>query len=204
MTIKSAHSPRKVKKNITEIIPEVKLQETQQKRYYNRNGGSLWFWTIIRIIITVGMIIWAFILGIRIGFGDFDAALWIAEKKNPIDPMISSCQLIPDMAGCEKYTTWTSHNHMINPMDMSMKDMWKMLEWKTWSGLDKAFLEAMIPHHEWAVIMAGYLSWAEHIELKKMWETIINAQNKEIEQMKKWQIEWGYKTPPTPTEKIAL
>ncbi len=62
--------------------------------------------------------------------------------------------------------------------------------------------------------MARYLSGAEHAELKKMGEAIIKAQNKEIEQMKKWQKEWGYISSgsvvgsgninPTPAEKIAL
>lgn len=35
-----------------------------------------------------------------------------------------------------------------DPMDMSMRDMGKMLEGKTGDALNKAFLEGMIPHHE--------------------------------------------------------
>lgn len=77
-------------------------------------------------------------------------------------------------------------------MDMSMRDMWMMLEWKTWDALDRAFLEGMIPHHQWAVDMAKYLVNAKHPELQKMWQEIIVAQQKEINQMKQWMIDWWY------------
>ena len=50
----------------------------------------------------------------------------------------------------------------------------------------------MIPHHQAAVDMARYLTGAKHPELRKMGEEIIATQSKEIDQMKKWQIEWGY------------
>ncbi|MDQ5968562.1 MAG: hypothetical protein QG561_200 [Patescibacteria group bacterium] len=52
----------------------------------------------------------------------------------------------------------------------------------------------MIPHHQGAVDMAKFLTGAQHPELQKMGQDIITAQNKEIEQMKKWQKEWGYNT----------
>ena len=42
--------------------------------------------------------------------------------------------------------------------------------------------------------MARYLTGAKHPELQKMGQDIITAQNKEIEQMKKWQKDWGYNT----------
>ena len=48
----------------------------------------------------------------------------------------------------------------------------------------------MIPHHQGAVDMAKFLTGAQHPELQKMGQDIITAQNKEIEQMKKWQKEW--------------
>lgn len=87
-----------------------------------------------------------------------------------------------------------SHNmsSMDDMMDMSMRDMWMMLEWKTGDDLDRAFLEGMIPHHQWAVEMAKYLVNAKHPELQKMWQEIISAQQKEINQMKQWMIDWGY------------
>jgi len=81
-----------------------------------------------------------------------------------------------------------------DPMQMSMADMWAMLEWQTWDDLDKAFLEWMIPHHQWAIDMAEYLVDAKHPELKQMWKEIITAQQAEIDQMNEWLVEWGYKT----------
>lgn len=81
-------------------------------------------------------------------------------------------------------------NH--DPMKMSMADMWAMLEWKTGDALDKAFLEWMIPHHQWAIDMAEYLVDAQHPELQEMWQEIIKAQQAEIDQMNKWLKQWGY------------
>ena len=85
-----------------------------------------------------------------------------------------------------------SHMDMSDPMSMSMRDMGMMLEWKTGDDLDRAFLEGMIPHHQWAVDMAKYLTNAKHPELRKMGEDIITAQEKEIAQMNRWLKEWGY------------
>jgi uncharacterized protein (DUF305 family) len=82
---------------------------------------------------------------------------------------------------------------MSDPMDMSMADMWAMLEGKTWDELDKAFLEGMIPHHQWAIDMAEYLVDAKNPELQEMWLEIIKAQQWEIDQMNEWLDEWGYR-----------
>ncbi len=40
--------------------------------------------------------------------------------------------------------------------------------------------------------MAKYLLNAKHPELKKMGQDIIASQQKEIDQMKSWQKQWGY------------
>ncbi len=87
----------------------------------------------------------------------------------------------------------------MDPMDMSMHDMSTMLEWKTGSWLERAFLEGMIPHHQWAVEMANYLTGNIKPELQKMRDEIINAQTKEIEMMKKWLVDWGYTSTGTTT-----
>lgn len=84
-------------------------------------------------------------------------------------------------------------NSSMDPMGMSMADMWAMLEGKTGDDLDKAFLEWMIPHHQGAIDMAEYLVNAKNPELKQMWIEIIEAQQAEINQMETWLIEWGYK-----------
>lgn len=67
------------------------------------------------------------------------------------------------------------------------------LEGKTGDDYDKLFLEHMIKHHEDAIEMSKQsAAQAKHDELKKLSETIINSQAKEVEQMKQWQVEWGY------------
>lgn len=107
------------------------------------------------------------------------------------DPMREHCKMMPNMMGCDVYQGGQDA-HMMNPMDMSMMQMGQMLAGKTGDELDRAFIEGMIPHHQAAVDMARYLTGAKHSELQKMGQDIITAQSKEIDQMKKWQVEWGY------------
>jgi len=109
------------------------------------------------------------------------------------DAMNEHCQMMPNMAWCEKYLSGnTSHTWAHDMMDMSMTDMSRMLEWKTGDELNKAFLEAMIPHHQWAIQMAKYLAGSDKPELIKLGGDIITAQTIEIEQMQDWLKEWGY------------
>lgn len=76
---------------------------------------------------------------------------------------------------------------------MSMDDMTGELKSKTGDDFDKAFLATMIVHHQGAIDMAKLAKEnAKHDELKKLSEDIILAQTKEIEQMKQWQMDWGY------------
>lgn len=107
------------------------------------------------------------------------------------DPMREHCKMMPNMMGCETYEGGRG-TRMMDPMDMSMMQMGQMLAGKTGDELDRAFIEGMIPHHQAAVDMARYLTGAKHSELQKMGQDIITAQSKEIDQMKKWQVEWGY------------
>lgn len=58
-------------------------------------------------------------------------------------------------------------------------------------GVDRHFIEMMIPHHEDAVEMAELaLSRAKHPEIKKLAQAIIKEQNREIEQMQTWYKKW--------------
>lgn len=78
-------------------------------------------------------------------------------------------------------------------MDSSMGDMMVSLKDKSGDDLDRAFIEAMIPHHQGAIEMAKQVeNTAKHEELRSLAKEIIQAQEKEIEQMQKWQKEWGY------------
>lgn len=78
---------------------------------------------------------------------------------------------------------------------MSMDDMTADLKNKTGDEYDKAFIASMIAHHEGAVDMARFSAAnAKHEEVKKLSEAIISAQQKEIADMKQWQVDWGYGT----------
>lgn len=61
------------------------------------------------------------------------------------------------------------------------------------TDFDKAFLEEMIPHHQMAVMMANMLDQGTNRpEMEKLAGDIIDAQTKEINDMKSWQTKWGY------------
>jgi uncharacterized protein (DUF305 family) len=103
--------------------------------------------------------------------------------------MTEHCKTMPNMPMCTRVMNATGSHDM---MSMSMTDMSKMLEGKSGDDLNKAFLEGMIPHHQAAVDMAKYLAASNKPELVKLGADIINAQTREIEQMKKWMKDWGY------------
>lgn len=64
---------------------------------------------------------------------------------------------------------------------------------------DLRFIDAMIPHHEGALIMAQDLAQkTQRPELQKLAKDIINAQTQEIAQMKQWRKNWYPTTPSTP------
>ncbi|WP_372790141.1 DUF305 domain-containing protein [Paraconexibacter sp.] len=56
---------------------------------------------------------------------------------------------------------------------------------------DKAFIDAMVPHHRGAIAMAKeLLENGEQPGLRKMADDIIRAQTKEIAQMRRWRKAW--------------
>jgi uncharacterized protein (DUF305 family) len=60
------------------------------------------------------------------------------------------------------------------------------------AGYDLRFIKAMIPHHEAAVVMAKDLALkTQRPELKKAAQDILTSQQAEIDQMVKWQKDWG-------------
>ncbi len=59
------------------------------------------------------------------------------------------------------------------------------------ANYDNRFISLMIPHHEAAIMMAkDALEKATWPEIKQMARDIIAAQQKEIAQMKEWQMKW--------------
>lgn len=64
---------------------------------------------------------------------------------------------------------------------------------KNADNFDKAFIEEMIPHHQMAVMMATMLKQGTNREeMRQLAQNIIDAQTKEINEMRQWYKNWGY------------
>ncbi|MEN9201994.1 MAG: DUF305 domain-containing protein [Thermostichus sp. DG_1_6_bins_120] len=64
-------------------------------------------------------------------------------------------------------------------------------------SFDLRFIDAMIPHHEGAVLMAKEaLEKSRRPEIRQLAEAIIAAQSQEIEQMQAWRLSWYPEAPP--------
>ena len=83
------------------------------------------------------------------------------------------------------------------PMEMSsqqMRGMGMMMDPQRLSKrepFDEAFIDAMIPHHQSAIYMSQVAQEESKIpEIKELAENIVDAQKREIEQMKQWRKQW--------------
>lgn len=62
---------------------------------------------------------------------------------------------------------------------------------RTADPFDRAFIDAMIPHHESAIQEAqGALAQAEHAEVRELARSIVDRQRPEIDQMQSWRAAW--------------
>lgn len=76
-------------------------------------------------------------------------------------------------------------------MGSSMNQMMESMADKSGYDFDKAFINAMIVHHEGAIKMAQQAEHrAQHQEIKDLSRNIIRAQTAEIEQMQGWKKSW--------------
>jgi uncharacterized protein (DUF305 family) len=82
-------------------------------------------------------------------------------------------------------------------MDMSAEEMEGMgmtfdpQELANQEPFDKAFIDNMIPHHESAIEMAQVvLAESENPDIREIAGAIVDAQEREIEQMRSWRDEW--------------
>ena len=96
-------------------------------------------------------------------------------------------------------TTLNNQNDMMDNgssmSTLSMESMTTGLVGKSGDAYDAAFITAMIAHHEGAVQMSKLSAKnAKHDEIKQLSNDIIAAQEREIAQMKQWQLDWGYDT----------
>ena len=74
-----------------------------------------------------------------------------------------------------------------------MGDQNDMESLKNANDFDKAFIEEMIPYHQMAVMMAKMLTQGtKREEMKTLAQNIIEAQTKEINDMRMWYKTWGY------------
>ena len=83
------------------------------------------------------------------------------------------------------------------PMEMNqeqMRSMGMMMDPQQLANkepFDKAFIDAMIPHHQSAIYMAQVASEESKIPaIKELAENIVSAQKREIEQMRQWRRQW--------------
>ncbi len=83
------------------------------------------------------------------------------------------------------------------PMSMNMKDMMDMGMMMNPEDLakenpfDKAFIDNMIPHHQSAIEMAEVAAKnTDNTRIKELASNIIEAQRREIAQMKQWRKDW--------------
>jgi uncharacterized protein (DUF305 family) len=82
------------------------------------------------------------------------------------------------------------------PMEMSMEQMRAMGMMDPQSladenPFDEAFIDAMIPHHQSAIGMAGVAhEKSKNPRIKELAQNITSAQKREIEQMRGWRREW--------------
>jgi uncharacterized protein (DUF305 family) len=82
------------------------------------------------------------------------------------------------------------------PMEMSQEQMRSMgmmdpQQLANKEPFDKAFIDAMIPHHQSAIEMAQVAYEKSRIpEIKELAKNIVSAQQREIEHMKEWRKEW--------------
>ena len=62
---------------------------------------------------------------------------------------------------------------------------------KNATDFDKAFIEAMIPHHQMAIMMARMLeAGTNRPEMQQLAKNIIKSQSEEIQQMQDWYTNW--------------
>lgn len=103
---------------------------------------------------------------------------WYGDASTP---PLTAMPLVPGMG-----MSGMDHGPMSMDMSGDIRDLWLVEE-----DFDKAFIDAMIPHHESAIEAATIaLDKAEHQEIRDVARAIIEEQQREIEEMMAWREEW--------------
>ena len=86
---------------------------------------------------------------------------------------------------------------MAQPASSPMGGM-SMATVNTTTPFDRQFIDMMVPHHQGAVAMARIaLTRAQHPQIKRLAQSIVAAQQREIAEMKEWRKAW-YSSAVTP------
>jgi uncharacterized protein (DUF305 family) len=96
----------------------------------------------------------------------------------------------------EELVAYGGEGKSIVPMSKEQQKMMMMQEdlGAADAQFDRRFMDAMIVHHEGAIIMAqDALKKSQRPEMKKLAQEIITSQQKEIDQMKQWRQAWYQK-----------
>jgi uncharacterized protein (DUF305 family) len=76
-------------------------------------------------------------------------------------------------------------------MGMGSKGMAKQMLMENGKYSDKAFIDAMVPHHQGAIEMAKVADEnSENPRVKDLAQNIASVQKREIEQMSRWREQW--------------
>lgn len=105
-----------------------------------------------------------------------DMEVWYKDWFGKDVPQVSTGMMSGGMMS-------SSGMHMGGQEDMTVLENAK--------DFDKAFLEAMIPHHQLALMMVRMLeAGSNRPEMLQLAKNITNSQSKEIQQMQAWYVQW--------------
>lgn len=96
----------------------------------------------------------------------------------------------------EEFVAYGGEGKSVVPMTKEQQQMMAMQQdlGAADAQFDRRFMDAMIVHHEGALVMAqDALQKSKRPEIKKLSQEIITSQQKEIDQMKQWRKAWYQK-----------
>jgi len=109
------------------------------------------------------------------------SALTACTETNPTPPTPVATTEAKPPSPTPTSSSMMSHGMSHSSMNLGVAD----------ADYDLRFIDGMTPHHQGAIAMAGnVLKNSQRPELKKLAQEIIQAQKKEITQMKEWRKAW--------------
>lgn len=131
---------------------------------------------------------------LRLFLGAIVLSTAVSACRTSTQPPLSSASVDPTTSSTPPPSGMMDHSRMSQGM-MNQK----MELGPADANYDLRFIDAMIPHHEGAVMMANdVLKKSKRPELKQLAKAIVSAQDKEIIQMQQWRKDWYPKSPNAP------